>query len=278
MVSDGEDDEWKGPPGSLLGSDVLARVSHDSDFNSNAQQSRQELKNVPPNKPKRKEPTTQADRAALARAYKYGQSGTTTKTAQSIRCSKSNLTLMQEFAIQHSTDHYTKFDPDKPYHVQATTAQKPFKKCSIYNYGGYHLCMDPNITSALQVPQLPLRLDDRLVAFVYEGFKSRERHRLWPSEFREDGMVRAGRIPLGFAAKYEYKVGDVDFEGNILQPGEEGWYYLWLGGVHCLMGKEGMDAGHFKLRSSKCGKIKGFAFRKSHKAEIQAPPGLESER
>lgn len=304
VVSDGEDDEWRAPPGSLLGSDVLARLYHCSDLASapqgsqleleigpgngptetrprypTAQESRQELDIVPAKASGTLAPRRQYARPALARAHKFGRSQGAIKIAHKPKRVHWRLaSLTKDFIWQHSTDHLTKFDPNRPYNMQAVTAEHPFPRSIFYNYKGYHLCMDQHITSALEVPQLPVRLDDRLVALVYEGFSCYERVRLWPSEFERDGMVKLGRIPLGFAAKYEYKVGDIDFDGNVLQPGEEGWYYLWLGGIHCLMGKEGMDAGRFQPRDRGLPRITGFAFKKSHRAEIQAPPGVESER
>ena len=323
-MSDGEDDEWRGPSGSLLGSDVLARRYHSSGFASAPQESQQELEIGPGNGPTeiqphchpsqgsrqelenesagssdfaptaqespqeqdivpadtsmRTKPKTHGSLWALARVHKYGRRKTTAKKLKGPMYTRQGLdSRTRDFVSQHSTDHLTKFDPKRPYHVQAVAAERPYPHSSFYHFKGYHLCMDPSITSALEVPQLPVRLDDRLVALVYEGFLSLERGRLWPCEFDCNGTIRSGRIPLGFAAKHEYKVGDVDFDGNVLQPGEEGWYYLWLGGVHCLMGKEGMDAGRFQMRDLECRTIVGFAFRKSHRAEIQAPPGAESE-
>lgn len=344
-MSDGEDDEWRGPPGSLLGSDVLARRCHSSDyasaaqawqqevefvpakcpdFASAAQESRQELEIWQANRPTGTEPRYPTGResgkelenvtanipdfatapqesrqeldivpakasgtlaprrqyagAALARAHKYRRRQTTAKASQTPKYSSWGMTrIVKEFVRQHSTDQYTRFDPSTPYRVQAVKGVHPFPATVFYDYKGYHLCMDLDIINPRNIPQLPVRLDDRLVALAYEGFACRDRHRLWPSEFNFKGMVRPGRIPLGFAAKHEYKVGDVDFDGNVLQPGEEGWYYLWLGGFHCLMGKEGLDAGRFQSPDFSCQRIVGFAFRKSHRAEIQAPPLVESE-
>ena len=273
------------------------------DFTSAAQELRKELEIVPANssafacadQESREEhdivptaiseimaPSKPSNKKALARTHKYGRRRPTTSESQGPKYehwSPPSITgITKDFVWQHSTDHLTKFDPNKPYHAQAVTAVRPFSTSIFYDYNGYHLCMDPNITSAREIPQLPVRLDDRLVALAYEGFSEKCRHRLWPSEFDARGLVRPGRIPLGFAAKHEYKVGDIDFDGNILQQGEEGWYYLWLGGIHCLMGKEGMDAGRFQPRDYNMLRITGFAFKRSHKAEIQAPPGMESER
>ena len=137
--------------------------------------------------------------------------------------------------------------------------------------------MDLSIRRAEDVPQLPLRLDDRLCALVYEKFDAKQLSLLWPSEFDARGMVRATRVPLGHAAKHYYNAGDIDYDGNILEPGGEGWYYLWLGGVQCLMGKEGWDAGRYLKRPSHEKEFVGFAFKKPYKAVIQAPPGSEVE-
>lgn len=128
-----------------------------------------------------------------------------------------------------------------------------------------------------EIPHYGVRLDDLAVAKVLESgkFTQRERMRRWRAEFDGDGMVRLGRIPLGYAAKMYVKAGDEDMDGNTVQPGQEGYYYKWWPGVHCLMGKEGYDKGLYKARpyERKFKVREAMGFKIKSRAVIQKPEG-----
>lgn len=39
-------------------------------------------------------------------------------------------------------------------------------------------------------------------------------------------------------------------KGVAVADGDEGYYYIWLCGVHCLMGDEGFNAGFYTVRAT----------------------------
>ena len=60
----------------------------------------------------------------------------------------------------------------------------------------------------------------------------------------DNGMIKARRMPLGFAAKIYVQVGDIDRNGHAAT--QAGWYYKWYRGLHLLYGLEGQ--GEYKHR------------------------------
>ncbi|KAL9040787.1 MAG: hypothetical protein Q9214_004344 [Letrouitia sp. 1 TL-2023] len=133
------------------------------------------------------------------------------------------------------------------------------------------------VVEIADIPTHGVRLDDLLVAKVLESgsFTKPQLHGKWPAEFDLEGMVRARRIPLGYAAKRYVEAGEKDVDGNIVQPGEEGYYYKWWGGLHCLMGKEGQDKGLYMTRPSfeKFKIRRAMGFKIDSRAVIQKPEG-----
>ena len=59
-------------------------------------------------------------------------------------------------------------------------------------------------------------------------------------------MPYARRLPLGFPATITVKKGDVDFKGQVAT--EDGEYFKWWRGIHCLCGKVGYDKGSWVIR------------------------------
>lgn len=83
-------------------------------------------------------------------------------------------------------------------------------------------------------------------------------------------MIRATRVPLGNAYKMRKAVGDVDIDGNVVT--ERVYYYMWWRGLHCMMGKEGLDADLYKIRPSfEDFRCEGLIFKVSFKAVVQLP-------
>ena len=141
-------------------------------------------------------------------------------------------------------------------------------------YDDYLLYMNPGQPEIEEIPFPGIRLDDRTAARALDGLKRKSLHARWPTEFDTNGMIRATRIPLGHAAKNLVEVGDTDVDGNAVEAGQEGWYYLWWGGIHCLMGKEGYDAGLYLIRPSHEDFIcPGLGFKLTRKAVVQLPSG-----
>ena len=130
------------------------------------------------------------------------------------------------------------------------------------------------MTSIQDLPTLGVRLDDRLVGLVLESCTIKERSRNWPADIDQHGMPRARRIPLGHASKSFRFAGEKDLNGKILTRSQEGWYYDWWRGLHCLMGKEGYDVDHYLVRPSfERFRCKGMGFFIEYKAMVQLPAG-----
>ncbi|KAL8759364.1 MAG: hypothetical protein Q9199_000799 [Rusavskia elegans] len=141
-------------------------------------------------------------------------------------------------------------------------------------YDAYTLVADPTMTIG-NIPTSGVRVDDFLAGkLLMSDYSSKVLHQAWPAEFDHNGMIRATRIPLGHAAKQWRHVGETDIDGKIIQLGQEGWYYDWWRGLHCLIGKEDYDAGLYLVRPSwekfLCG---GMTFKIDYKAVVQLPTG-----
>lgn len=109
---------------------------------------------------------------------------------------------------------------------------------------------------------------------LMSNFSSKVLHEAWPAEFDHNGMIRATRIPLGHAAERWRKVGERDVDGKVIERGQEGWYYDWWRGLHCLMGKEGYDEGLYLVRPSwEKFLCEGMAFKVGYKAVVQLSAG-----
>lgn len=68
--------------------------------------------------------------------------------------------------------------------------------------------------------------------------------------------------------------GDMDVERVAARAEDEGWFYKWWRGLHCLMGKEGYDAGMYLTRPShEKSQCEGFGFKIGFRTAIQAPKG-----
>ena len=124
------------------------------------------------------------------------------------------------------------------------------------DYDKYPLVSNPNINkesfkSTILVPRGPeagVCLDDRARGIAIKEFTARERHRYWPADFDQEGMVRARCMPVGFPCVVDVKEGDLDVDGNPCTEPRE--YYGWQDGIHCLMGDEGYQAGLYMVRPS----------------------------
>ena len=119
-----------------------------------------------------------------------------------------------------------------------------------------------------------MRLDDYAVSIIAKEMGVKERSTNFPAEFDKAGMTRATRVPLGIAAKTYQDVGAVDLDRNMVEKGQEGWYYLWYRGLQLLCGKEGSDQQIYFIRPSfEKLRVPLFGFKISHRAYIQKAPG-----
>jgi len=168
----------------------------------------------------------------------------------------------------YTTEHYHFYDP------QLNNVGRPVKGrfVSFKQYDGYTLYMNARLRDVDTIPTSGVRLDDLTISKVLSVFSRKKLSQAWPAEFDTKGMVRATRVPLGCAAKRWVDVGESDADENVVGAGQEGYYYQWWRGLHCLMGKEGYDAGQYMIRPShETGKTQGLSFKISHKAVVQRP-------
>lgn len=172
----------------------------------------------------------------------------------------------------YKTEYYQLYDHLNPHPVEPVKG--PFT--SFKAYDEYTLFIRAHLPSIEEIPTSGVRIDDLTISRVISKMKASQLHKNWPADLDRHGMVRATRMPLGLAAKVWVDIGDVDVHGQVIPAGEEGWYYKWWGGIHCLMGKEGFDVGMYLIRPShEEFLVKGFGFKKGCRAVVQAGEGVD---
>lgn len=174
--------------------------------------------------------------------------------------------------LKFSMTRYELYDPNNV----APLPDNPSPHSTFFQYDGYKLFMVPSTLTTDHIPHRGVRLDDMHVAIVLESgkYSRRQLGTFWQGEFDKKGMTRASRVPLGHAAKKWKNVGDVDIDGNVLQEGEEGWYYLWHRGLQLLGGQECLDDGLYLQRPShETDRCAGTTWKKGFRAAIQLPAG-----
>jgi len=72
------------------------------------------------------------------------------------------------------------------------------------------------------------------------------------------------------AAKRFVNLGEMDLEGKVVPPGEEGYYYQWWCGLHILCGQERLAGGMYLIRPSyERSRSRGLRFEKGHETMVQ---------
>ena len=123
------------------------------------------------------------------------------------------------------------------------------------------------------VPKHGVRVDDYTAWKLIEA-KSRAELSTWKADFDTKGMLKAGRRPLGVAAKQYFAAGATDRDGHVLTADEAGWYYLWYKGLQIMCGDEGAKV--YMKRPSNEKEFDGKVFfRKGWKAVIQEDPKVQ---
>ena len=181
--------------------------------------------------------------------------------------------------LTYATNHYTRFlreswTSSSPSNLGVEPVRGPFVSYS--KYDNYQLFIEPQLTDLDTIPTSGVRLDDNTLAKVLAVKKAKFLTHAWPADIDQLGMVRATRVPLGIAAKVFVEAGQKDITGLQVNVGEEGWYYLWWRGLHLLCGKEGLDAGIYRIRPSHEAFIAdGLIWLKHFKAVLQTDPMTE---
>ncbi len=171
--------------------------------------------------------------------------------------------------LKYDTNHYRIYNEKAQ--NRGTAVADPFT--TFRRYDDYALYINPILkeTELDRIPYSGVRVDDLTASKVLSHFDHKTLHTRWPAEFDLKGMIRATRVPLGRAAKRWINRGERDVDGTLVE--KEGWYYLSWGGIHTLMGKEGLDAGRYMIRPSwESFKCPGLGFKVSDWAEVQLAP------
>ena len=176
----------------------------------------------------------------------------------------------------HVTSHY------KRYHFLLAPPQAPVAKADrakTASYDHYPLFLGTDLLPLIhgdQYPPIGVRLDDLTIGTILmmqaePGFNFGSDY---PSEFDGHGMVRALRNPMGFAYKVQVNEGDRDIDGVATTKQDAGYYYGWWKGLHCLMGKEGLDGGLYRIRPAYEKPLcKRMTWKMSSRAIVQLPSG-----
>lgn len=185
---------------------------------------------------------------------------------------KAKARPLPPYLAQYNTDYYTRYDAAHP--PNAEIVEGAF--VTFARYDNYHLFVDGSLTNPDDVPTGPVRLDDLTISTLLSvKKKAKFLNNHWPAEFDRAGMIRATRAPMGIAAKIWANAGDEDAEGRIIT--NPGWYYLWWRGLHILCGKEGVEAGIYKIRPSfEAFVADGLCFFKKFRAVLQTDPTTET--
>ena len=171
--------------------------------------------------------------------------------------------------LKYDTDHYRIYDATTQ--NQGAPVLGPFRNFA--QYDDYALYINPDLkdTELDQIPHSGVRVDDLTASKVLSHYGRKTLRTRWPAEFDQQGMIRAMRVPLGRAAKIWVNRGERDVDGKLVD--KAGWYYLSWGGLHTLMGKEGLDARRYRVRPShESFKCPGLGFKISDWAEVQLAP------
>ena len=171
--------------------------------------------------------------------------------------------------LKYNTKHYRIYDARTQ--NQGAAVVGPFK--SFAQYDGYALYINPNLkdTELDQVPHSGVRVDDLTASKLLLHYDRKTLHTRWPADFDQKGMIRAERVGLGRAAKRWVNRGERDVDGKLVE--KAGLYYLSWGGLHTLMGKEGVDVRRYRIRRShESFKCPGLGFKISDWAEVQLAP------
>ena len=171
---------------------------------------------------------------------------------------------------KYNTDHYNLYDHEEPNDI--TAKEGTFTKFA--DYDDYELYINATLDDVSTIPTAGVRIDDLTISRVLTKFTHAKLTANWPADIDKQGMPRPTRAPLGLAAKVWVSAGEADVEGNVVEEGHQGYYYRWWKGLHCLMGKEGMDSGLFVQRpTGEAPLCKGFGFKVGFRAVVQEAEG-----
>ena len=138
---------------------------------------------------------------------------------------------------KYLTANYLRYDANK--HFDIDSPDQTGRELPLSAWVGYPLFTEAFSKTSL-VPK-GCRLDDRTLAALVESDETTSHlSTTWSTEIDSRRMIKARRMPLGFAAKMYVNEGNRDRNG---QPcTSAGWYYKWYHGLHLLCGLEGQES------------------------------------
>ena len=154
--------------------------------------------------------------------------------------------------LSFDTNHYCVVTADEAREPAQNIQRVPFKHFADWSsYDLYLLVDDPSITIQnfdARVPKIGNRLSDRLVAIALQltCYTAKDLSQNWPADFDTRGMVHATRMPVGEACTIPATVETRGIDGTGTSRSAK--FYGWVGGIHLLCGKGGLDAGLYTVR------------------------------
>ena len=162
------------------------------------------------------------------------------KAAFKTGCPKADPRRMGRSEASLNTAYCTRWDRSND--IRGDKSLKFTKRVkSLKIFDKHPLVMEPDITDVTKIPRKGVRVDDYLAGLILEQVDNPGD--LWPADFdAKEGMPRAVRCPLGHASKPYVHEGEIGISKKVCTKEQEGRYYNWWKGLHCLMGNEGIDA------------------------------------
>lgn len=217
-------------------------------------------------------PRSSKERGRIHTAYTAPENPASPKKQSEVKQARKPTTAQRVY----NDDHYDLYDSDHAIYDPSIPTPGRAVRSSFRHfrqYDEYELYINPDLkeTELDKVPHFGVRVDDLTASKLLPHFDRKTLIKRWPADFDRRGMIRNTRVPLGRAAKRWVKSGEKDVDGE--RVAKEGWYYLSWGGIHTLMGKEGLDADRYYMRPSfESFKCPGLGFKISDWAEIQLAP------
>lgn len=114
-------------------------------------------------------------------------------------------------SMEYTTAYY--FAHDLVMHCHLTPPDRVGRELLQSSWVGYPLFTEA--TNDIGTIPIYCRLDDLTLAKLIDSQQTKESlHANWQTEFDCAGMIKARRMPLGFAAKMWVNVGDMDRDGS----------------------------------------------------------------
>lgn len=158
---------------------------------------------------------------------------------------KDKARLVISYLVKYNTNFYTCFDPVNPSN-NVEIVDGVF--VSFAKYDQYHFFVDDFLTEISNIPTSAVKLNDLIIFKVIFFKKAKYLNKRWSAEFDRASIIRATRTSMRIAVKIWINAKEEDVKSKIISAKQAEWYYLWWRGLHMLCGKEGQNAGIYKIK------------------------------